>query len=107
VEKIPFIHNPDRVYYHYYPFFLSKLTKEGKLSRLRQGCSRPTAHGHAGMTHTPFCLQKKKAEQAFVATTTPAMTQLFDRGISSRRFNVRQTLLNIHLVFRKNGTHPP
>jgi len=58
------------------------------------------------MTHAPFCLQKK-AEQAFVATTTPAMTQLFDRGISSQRFNVRQTLLDIHLVYRKNETHPP
>jgi hypothetical protein len=59
VEKILLIHNPPRVYYHYYPFFLSKLTKEGKLSRRRQRCSHPTAHGQAGMTHTPFCLQKK------------------------------------------------
>jgi hypothetical protein len=57
------------------------------------------------MTQTLFCLQKK-TEQAIVATTTPAMTQLFDRGISSQRFNVRQTLLNIHPVCRKNETHP-
>jgi hypothetical protein len=74
VEKIRFIHTSRRVYYHYHPFFLSKLTKEGKLSERRQRCSDPTAHGHADMTHTFFCLQKK-AEQAILATTTSAMTQ--------------------------------
>jgi hypothetical protein len=35
VEKIPFIHSSAGVYYHYYPFFLSKLTKEGQLARQR------------------------------------------------------------------------
>jgi len=59
VEKIWFIHNPARVYYHYYPFFLSKLTKEGKLSRRRQNLSHRTTDGYAGTTHTLFCLQKK------------------------------------------------
>jgi len=79
VEKIRFIHNSRRVYYHYYPFFLSKLTKEGKLSELRQRCAHPTAHGNGGMTHAPFCLQKKKAKQAILATTLLAMTQASDR----------------------------
>jgi len=74
VEKILLIHNPPRVYYHYYPFFLSKLTKEGKLSQRLQDCSRHTARGHADMTHTPFVC-KKKAKPAIVATTTSAMTQ--------------------------------
>jgi len=74
VEKIWFIHNPARVYYHYYPFFLSKLTKEGKLSRRQQNLSHRTTDGYAGTTHTLFCLQKK-APQGIAATTASAMTQ--------------------------------
>jgi hypothetical protein len=35
VEKIPVIHSSGSVYYHYYPYFLSKLTKEGKVPKLR------------------------------------------------------------------------
>ena len=106
MEKILLIHNLARVYYHYYPFFLSKLTKEGKLSQLQQSCSRPSAHDHAGTMQMPFCLQKKKQSRPSMATTAPAMTQLFDRGLSRQRFNVRQTLLDIRLVCRKNETHP-
>jgi hypothetical protein len=35
VEKILVIHSSGSVYYHYYPYFLSKLTKEGKVPKLR------------------------------------------------------------------------
>jgi hypothetical protein len=35
VEKILVIHSSGGVYYHHYPFFLSKLTKEGQLARQR------------------------------------------------------------------------
>jgi hypothetical protein len=49
---------------------------------------------------------KKKAEQAIVATTKSAMTQLLDHGIPNQRVNARQTLLDIRFVCRKNETHP-
>jgi hypothetical protein len=86
VEKNHLIHNPARVYYHYHPFFLSKLTKEGKPSRLPSRRFTHTTDGYAGTTQTLFCLQKKKAKPVIVATTTLAMTQLFGRGISRQRF---------------------
>jgi hypothetical protein len=50
VEKIRLIHSSARVYYHHYPFFLSKLTKEGKASR-----------------------RKKKARHAVVTTRTQTL----------------------------------
>ena len=106
MENILLIHNPAHVYYHDYPFFLSKLTKEGKLSQLQQKLfapfgSRPRRHDASALLSA-----KKKAEPAIVATTTLAMTQLLGRDISSQRVNVRQTLLDIRLVCRKNETHP-
>jgi hypothetical protein len=49
---------------------------------------------------------KKKTEPAIVATPTLAMTQLFGRGRSRQRFDLRQTLLDIRFVCRKNATLP-
>jgi hypothetical protein len=54
VEKIPFIHSSVGVYYHHYPFFLSKLTKEGKVPERGQAL-----RDKANTTRTCFCLQKK------------------------------------------------
>jgi hypothetical protein len=106
VEKIRLIHTLGHVYYHYHPFFLSKLTKEGKPSRLRQGRSHRTTDGYAGMTRALFCLQKK-ANQAVVATTTLALTQLLLLATDPVRVSTHeQTLLDIRLVYRKNETHP-
>jgi hypothetical protein len=61
VEKIPVIHSSGGVYYHHHPFFLSKLTKEGK----------------AGAARTLFCLQKKKeVGHCRVRTLTQALPDL-------------------------------
>jgi hypothetical protein len=77
VDKIPFIHSSGGVYYHHYPFFLSKLTKKGKPSRLRTDASSHTTDGKAGMTRTPFCLQKE--QDAPAATGTGITTCMQDR----------------------------
>jgi hypothetical protein len=69
VEKIWFIHSSVGVYYHHYPFFLSKLTKEGKVSK----------RGQEPLTATPTrrernFVYKKKSEASSVARTTATMT---------------------------------
>jgi hypothetical protein len=56
VEKIPFIHSSTGVYYHYYPFFLSKLTKEGQLARQRSTVKQ-ARRGRS------FVCQKKEPER--------------------------------------------
>jgi hypothetical protein len=68
VEKILFIHSSAGVYYHHYPFFLSKLTKEGKVSKRGQAL-----RGKANTTRTRLGLQKKKKHTP-VASTTATMT---------------------------------
>ena len=73
MEKILLIHNPPRVYYHYYPFFLSKLTKEGKVPKRGQ-----TLRGKANTTHTSFCLQKKAKQTAIASTTATMWPTLID-----------------------------
>jgi hypothetical protein len=82
VEKIPVIHSSGSVYYHYYPYFLSKLTKEGKAPRLRLAAkpARP---------ERPFVCKKKES-----ALSQPKPTQ---------------SLLDVCLVYRKNAmptSHP-
>jgi hypothetical protein len=68
VEKIPFIHSSAGVYYHHYPFFLSKLTKEVKVPKRGQAL-----RDKANTARTNFCLQKK-AKHTAVASTTATMT---------------------------------
>jgi hypothetical protein len=52
VEKIPLIHSSARVYYHHYLYFLSKLTKEGKVSGREKS--------NAGTARPLFCLQEEQ-----------------------------------------------
>jgi hypothetical protein len=56
VEKIPFIHSSAGVYYHYYPFFLYKLTKEGQLARQRSTVKQ-------ARRERSFVCQKKEPER--------------------------------------------
>jgi hypothetical protein len=69
VEKIVLIHSFGRVYYHHYPYFLSKLTKEGKVSR--RGKNASAAKANATQT---FFVCKKKESHAVTASTTAAIT---------------------------------
>jgi hypothetical protein len=83
VEKIPVIHSSGSVYYHYYPFFLSKLTKEGKTPKLRVA-AKPAR------CERPFVCKKKRSW----ALSQPKPTQ---------------SLLDFCLVYRKNvmpTSHP-
>jgi hypothetical protein len=78
VEKILFIHSSLGVYYHHYPFFLSKLTKEGKVSKRGKAL-----RGKANTTQTSFVC--KKESHAVMASTMAAITPpVVDRHASCR-----------------------
>ena len=104
MEKILFIHSSVGVYYHHYPFFLSKLTKEGKVSKRGQA-----PRGKANTTRTHPCLQKKseahpcgKHDGNDDANTRPS-------GLQTPVQVQQQALLDFSLVYRKNETqmtHP-
>jgi hypothetical protein len=70
VEKIQVIHSSGGVYYHHHPFFLSKLTKEGKagaartlfcLQKKKRGRPLPRPNADAGTARPPSCLQKERS----------------------------------------------
>jgi hypothetical protein len=66
---------------------------------------RCAADGNAGMTHTPFCLQKKKSKAPVMATTTPTYMPAQLVATCERCIQVpAQALRNIRFVCRKNKT---
>jgi hypothetical protein len=103
VEKIPFIHSSPGVYYHHYPFFLSKLTKEGKVSKRGQA-----PRGKANTARTNFCLQKCEAHLRGKHDGNDG-TNGTRSGLQTSVQVQTQALLDFSLVYRKNETqmkHP-
>ncbi|MCS0582979.1 hypothetical protein NX784_15425 [Massilia pinisoli] len=104
MEKIRFIHRSVGVYYHYYPFFLSKLTKEGKVPKRGQNVlmARPTRRERTSVYKKSEAHLRGKHKGNDDANARPSELQ------TSVRVQT-QALLDFSLVYRKNKTqmtHP-
>ena len=100
MEKIRFIHSFVGVYYHHYPFFLSKLTKEGKVSKRGQ---EPLA---ATPTRRKRTFVYKKSEASFRGKDDGNDDA---NGLQAPVRSRTQARLDFRLVYRKNKTqmtHP-
>ena len=104
MEKILFIHSSVGVYYHHYPFFLSKLTKEGKVSKRGQAL-----RGEANTMRTRLWSTKKKEAHRCGKHDGNDDASARRSGLQTFVQVQTQALLDFTLVYRKNETrmaHP-